>query len=515
MDGLRRLLAIVLADFRERSRQTRFWGLLAAMGAGSCWFFPPMDAGYVTVAIGDARGSYSSAWIGMVLGMMFGTIIALFGFYIVRGTLARDFETRVWQLLVATPMTRTGYLLAKWSSHMLVLSMMAAMALAVGVAAQWHHGESTAFAPWELVKPMLVFALPAMAVTAFFAILFDLLPWLRRSGGNVLYFVVWIFVFITLNERLDPESSAWAAGTWLSDPGGMSMAMRDIRGQLAATAPALDTSGFSIGVNIREDGVARFAWGAWTPSLRDLAGRGLWLAASLLGLLALAPLLDWAAACSEARQPGQRSTPGLRLRWLDILLRPLEGSAGGRLFAAELKLVLRQRRLTWWLALGVLLVVQAVAPEKGQAIAAIGAWLLCLDLFARAALREYDTGTSALVFTASGAAHRVLAVRLAVSLSLALLVVMPALLRATGDAALALAFAAGTVAVSGLALATALRSPRPFELAMVFIAYIGVQGDPILNAFADPALSLARHAWLLPASLVLLLVAWPIAVRRA
>ena len=515
MDGFRRFLAIVGADFRERSRQTRFWFVLAAMGVGSWWFFPPMDAGYVTVAIGEARGAYSSAWIGMVLGMMFGTIIALFGFYIVRGTLTRDFETRVWQLLVATPMTRPGYLLAKWSSHMLVLSMMAVMALAVGVAAQWHHGEVAAFAPWELVKPMLVFTLPAMAVTAFFAILFDLLPWLRRSGGNVLYFVVWIFVFISLNERLDPESSAWAAQTWLSDPGGMSMAMRDIRAQLAATAPALDTQGFSIGVNIRDGGVATFAWESWTPSLRDLAGRGLWLVASLLGLVALAPLLDWAAARSEARQPGQRSTPGFRLRWLDGLLQPFEVFPAGRLFAAEAKLVLRQRRLTWWLALGVLLVVQSLAPEKGQAIAAIGAWLVCLDIFARAALREHETGTSALVFSASGAAHRILAVRLAVSAALAILVVLPALLRATGDGGMALVMAALTVAVSGLALATALRSPRPFELAMVFIAYIGLQGDPILNAFADPALTLARHAWLLPTSLALLLVAWPLAVRRA
>jgi hypothetical protein len=226
-------------------------------------------------------------------------------------------------------------------------------------------------------------------------------------------------------------------------------------------------------------------------------------------------MLDWAAARSEARQPGQRSTPGFRLRWLDGLLRPLEVFAGGRLFAAELKLVLRQRRLTWWLALGVLLVVQSVAPEKGQAIAAIGAWLVCLDIFARAALREHDTGTSALVFTASGAAYRILAVRLAVSLGLATLVVLPALLRAGGEGAVALWLAAATVAVSGLALATALRSPRPFELAMVFVAYIGVQGDPILNAFADPALTLARHAWLLPASLALLLLAWPIAVRRA
>ena len=184
MDGLRRFGAIVRADFRERSRSTRFWVVLAGMAAFTWSFFPPADAGYVTVAVGSSRGLYSSAWIGMVLGLMYSSMLALFGFYIVRGTVTRDFETRVWQLLVATPMTRPAYLLAKWTSHMAVFLLIVAAGLAVGLAAQWHLGESTALSPWQMMLPSLVFAMPALALTAFFAILFDLLPWLRRSGGK-------------------------------------------------------------------------------------------------------------------------------------------------------------------------------------------------------------------------------------------------------------------------------------------------------------------------------------------
>ena len=51
-------------------------------------------------------------------------------------------------------------------------------------------------------------------------------------------------------------------------------------------------------------------------------------------------------------------------------------------------------------------------------------------------------------------------------------------------------------------------------IAMVFLAYIGIQGDPILNVLADPAANLARQAWLLPASALLLLVAWFLGLRR-
>ena len=127
MDALRRFAAIVTADFRERSRSTRFWVVLGAMGIATWWLFPPAEAGYLTVGFGGARGLYNSAWVGMVLGLLYASMVSLAGFYIVRGTLSRDFETRVWQLLVATPMTRPGYLLAKWSSHMLVFALLLAL----------------------------------------------------------------------------------------------------------------------------------------------------------------------------------------------------------------------------------------------------------------------------------------------------------------------------------------------------------------------------------------------------
>ena len=52
------------------------------------------------------------------LGLMYSTMLSLFGFYLVRGTVVRDFETGVWQLLVATPMHRAGYVFAKWLSHL-------------------------------------------------------------------------------------------------------------------------------------------------------------------------------------------------------------------------------------------------------------------------------------------------------------------------------------------------------------------------------------------------------------
>ena len=77
MDALRRFAAIVHADFRERSRSTRFWVVLCGVGIATWWLFPASDAGYVTVGVGGARGLYSSAWVGMVLGIGFLLLVSL------------------------------------------------------------------------------------------------------------------------------------------------------------------------------------------------------------------------------------------------------------------------------------------------------------------------------------------------------------------------------------------------------------------------------------------------------
>ena len=111
--------------------------------------------------------------------------------------------------------------------------------------------------------------------------------------------------------------------------------------------------------------------------------------------------------------------------------------------------------------------------------------------------------------------RRLLAARVLVSCTLSLALVAPSLLRAIpGTTALAIVAVALTVAIAGLALAALCRNPRPYELAMVFLAYIAVQDDATLNALADPGLSLARHSWLLPAFVAMLAIAWPWMLRR-
>jgi hypothetical protein len=515
METLRRFNAIVLADLRERTRALRFWVILAVMAALTWTCFPARESGNIAVSIDEARGLYSSAWSGLTLGLMYSSMLAWLGFYLVRGTLVRDFDSRVWQLLVATPMTRAGYLVAKWASHMVVFGVVLVVGLAVGVAAQWVRAEDRSFDLVELVKPSLLLALPALSITAFFAIAFDMVPFLRRTAGNVLYFFVWLLLFTGSLHSLDPAASEWARQTWLSDPSGLSLVQRHLMQVLPVIAPGLDASNISIGMNTLDGPMRVFAWTQWSVGAADLGGRGLWVAVSLLATALLAPFLDLAARYTSATKASANA--GRRLRWLDVVLRPIGRGAAGVLVASELRLVLRGRPLWWWAVILVCGVVQLAAPVEGMASAVIVAWMVSLDVFGRSLLRERDTRTADLVMTAPKAAGRLLRARIVVALVLAVAPAMPALLRLAAQTpamALSLLATAAVVALSGLALAALCRSPRPYELAMVFAAYVGVQGGGPLAFQARSAAMLPTIAAVAGACAVVLVLAWPSLNRR-
>ena len=222
-----------------------------------------------------------------------------------------------------------------------------------------------------------------------------------------------------------------------------------------------------------------------------LPGRAFWLVLGLLGSAALAPFLDRAAARTAAAPTANHA--GRRLRWLDRVLTPLERGAFGTLVAAELRLALRRRGLLWWAVMLGAGGVQLAGPLPGAAVAAVVALMLGIDVHARALLRESETRTAGLVFTAPDAARRVSAARLCSAVLLSLVAVAPLLLRClvtTPGVIGPVLLVAITVAAVGLAAGAVFRNPRPYELAMVALAYGGVQGGgPLAVAALTPAMA--------------------------
>ena len=517
MESLLRFFAIVQADLRERTRSLRFWVVLAGTIAATWMCFPPLQARYLVLSLEDAeRGFYSSAWAGMVLAMVYSSLLSLVGFYLVRGTLVRDIETRVWQLLVATPMTRRGFLLAKWTSHMAVFAVQLGVGLLVALLAQWVRAEDRAIDLIELVKPALWLSVPSLAMTAMFAVWFDLVPWLRRTAGNVLFFFMWTTLLALPLATLSAGKDAALRTSWLSDSNGIALVARDFHRVRERQTGEPQEFGLSIGRGVLKKQTTRFEWRAWQPRPMDLLGRALWLLLALGGVALAAPLLDWAAARGASRTSA-RNTAGRQLRWLDWLLRPFARHPLGLLVAAELRLVLRQRRLVWWLLALVLLGVQSFGSVEGIVNAMLLAWLLPLDILARSVLRESDNRTGGLVFAAPGILHRLLAARFVVGFLIALALTLPGVWRLScldSLAALTALVVCASIASWGLALGALCRNPRPFELLMVALVYLGLQGASVFDLLHSPQQTLAWHGLLLLPAWLSLSWAWPHLARR-
>ena len=501
---LRSVGAVLAADLRQRLRAPRTWVVMAGLAALMWWCFPALETHYLTVSIDGMRGRYSSAWIGMIEGLIYSMTLSLFGFFLVRGTLVRDFETRAWQLLVATTMSRGAYLFAKWLSHMLLFAMVIAGGLAIGLVLQFVRAEDRHLDLVELLKPIVVITLPSLALTATLAVWFDTIPWLRRSAGNVVFFALWIYL-LTLGTTQAPHERGTPM-PWPGDPHGMLLAEYELDGHWPVPAPDNEERGVNMGVHRMPQSAVLVDWTHGEVGATALGTRAFWLGAAL-ALLALAvPLLDRCA--SHLGTPGRAASSGWRLRWLDWLLAPLERWRSGALVAAELRLVLRGRRWWWWLALVGLFGMQAFADPKGMSIAVILSWILFIDVFARLVLREQETRTGGLVFTAASARLKLPVARAVVSIGLAWAVTLPAMLRmALSEPVVALATLAvgASLALWGMAIGALSRNGRPYELLMLVVGYGGMQGAAMINVIVSPEVTLRWHLIGLPIALIAIL----------
>ena len=511
MDALHRFAAILLADLRARTRTPRFWVVLAAMMFATWWCVPGPEARIAVLTLsGNARGVYSSAWVGMVLAMAFNLLLNLGGFYLVRGTLVRDIETRIWQLLVATPMTRAGYLLAKWASHMVVFGVIVAACLGVGLVAQWVRAEDRSIDLIELVKPALLLTLPGLAVTAAAAIVFDLAPPLRRTAGNVLFFVLWTTALGVGVSSFEAKSPIAREG-WVSDPGGLLVAGRDFHRVRVAQTGAPQPYGFGLLSPQATKGAHRFEWRSWSVRPMDVLGRLLWLVIALAAVLSAAPWLDRAAARVPA-SGGLKGAAGSRLRWLDVLLRPFARGTLGTLTVVELTAGLRERRAWWWAALAIAFGLQAFGDARVMSTGLLLGWLLPLDMLARGILREREHRTAALVFASQGAVWRLLAARFLVAVLVLFGTTLPGLLRllaTSPEGALAVTIIALSIASCGIAFGATCRSARPFELALVAAIYVALQGAAIFDVGTGAGATIVWHAFAIVVAWIATTIAWP------
>lgn len=406
MNSGRVLYHMVRADFFERVRRYSFLLTLA----GALYLAYGVAAEKVWIVVGDGyRGIYNSAWIGMLMTICCSTFLSLAGFYIVKNSVQRDTDTRVGQILAATPMRRDFYTLAKTLSNFAVLACMVVILMLAALVMQWMRAEAHSFSLWKLWSPFVLLALPSMLLTASVAVLFETIPLLRGGLGNVAYFFLW--------------TGALASGaTGLDDPSGLQLLFRSSRQTLQAIDPS-NPENFHFSLTIGgEKALRTFPWNGidWTAGI--LAMRLVWIAAAV-GMALLAAVFfhrfDPARVSAKGRRkasregvqpaPMQDTTGGLSGAAVDLtpLARTSRNSRFLQMTVSELRLMLKGRRWWWFAGAAGLLVGQVVSPEANiRAGFLVAAWMWPILLWSQMGCRETRYATSALLFSSERSLFR-------------------------------------------------------------------------------------------------------------
>lgn len=404
MTHARVLYHLARADFLERVRRYSFL-LTLAFAAGLAFL---TYSGTISLQLDEYRGVYNSAWVGSMMTLVTTTFITLSGFYMVKNTIQRDRQTRVGLVLATTPMSRSLYTLGKALSNFAVLAAMVSVLAVAAVILQLVRAEGGGLEPGKLLAPFIWVALPAMAMTAAVAVMFETLPVLRDGVGNVIYFFAW-------------ASYVGASGVaGVNEYLGLGFFMREMVGTLRRIDPAYSGQ-FTLQAGPTAHATKTFLWKGveWTPQV--LLARLQWVAIafgiawlSALFFHRFDPARESLRRKKNVHEPaeeraGTNGAPAAHA--IPVHLTPLtptpRGSHFPRLVFSELRLMLKGRGWWWYLVAACLFVASLVVPDvqARQAVAGF-AWLWPVLIWSQMGAREARYDTQKLVFSCPHALDR-------------------------------------------------------------------------------------------------------------
>ncbi|WP_433389164.1 ABC transporter permease [Micromonospora sp. KLBMP9576] len=496
--------ALAVADFRERVRRPGYLVvLLAAVGLGYL-AAPAAGAHWTIVNAGMHRGVYNSAYVGTVTALAGALWLSLGGFYVVRTAIARDERSGVGQLLAATPLRMSGYLVGKFLSNLLVLGSMAVALAGTAVVMQLARGESYAVDPVAILLPFALYTVPVLAVTATAAVLFETLPVLRGGFGNVVWFFVAMFAVLAGQS---PDAPLGGLGVHV-----FAESLRD-----AFAAQGITLTEIALGLMYLDVAPRAVVWTGVDFTAGFVGDRILLVV--LATAVAVLPAL-WFGRFDPARSVRSAgpapvvpvaTAPTTALPDRPVLpspqTMPRRGRAFGRLLVGELRILTQGVPWWWWLGAAALIAVGAAVPASASGTTLIVTSIWPVLIWSRLGTQSHEFGVEALLGACPAPVRRALTQWLAGVALTVLVGLAPGVRMAiAGDLADWLAGAAFVPALA-LALGVLTRTARLFQVGYLLLWYAvlnGVAGLDYLGALdggPSPVLVGAATALLLAAAL--------------
>jgi len=506
MRTLHTLYHLTRADFFERFRRYSFLVVLAITVGAGYLFVPPEGAGYLVLHVGLRRGIYNSAWIGLVFGFIAAMHLPLFGFYLVKNALERDRQTGVGQIIATTPISKPVYVVGKWLSNLAVLTLILGVLTVMAVIMQLVRAEDLTINPWALVGPIWLMGLPALAIAAAMAVLFESVSFLRGSLGNVAFLFIWLSMMGRVLSGAFDEATHLAQPT--NDLLGFTRAMADIQQQVLALEPDAHM-GSGLIVPVGDGEVSTFVWDGIGWSVGSVLGRAMWSGMAVVIPLASAipfDRFDPARSRQRLKREGlltrlQKRMGAIRRR--DVLRRqcaetrviqaatavhltplalaPQRGQFLGVL-VAELKLMLRGHSLIWYAGtVGLILACLVIPLQYVKQYLLPMVWLWPVLIWSQLGIRERRYNTGQMVFSAPHPVTRQLPATWLAAVFFTVVAGSGACVRLalTGEITGLLAWFVGALFAPALALALGVwvGNSRAFEIVYLLLWYLGVMNQ--------------------------------------
>jgi hypothetical protein len=206
-------LLLVLSRNEVRLRMRRLSTLFAVMLMIALSWAMIVDpkTGSSLMAINQARVLYTSSALAMGSASLLSFLMALIGFYLVRGRIVEDIRSGIGGVIAATPVSNSLFLISRCLGGVAYILALAMVAMCSIMVLHAIRGDG----PIQIlvyVKTYLLVLGPMAVFAASAAILFDSIPLLMGKAGDFLYFIAWVFQVSIVAKIADMNAgliSAW------------------------------------------------------------------------------------------------------------------------------------------------------------------------------------------------------------------------------------------------------------------------------------------------------------------
>jgi len=285
----RQIYHLARADFLERVRRFSFLVVIGLALFAGYMFVPPLSAPYTSFVVASHRGYYNSPWVGTLFGVTAAILLSLIGFYLVKNSICRDYDTRVGQIIATTPLRKITYMAGKWLSNILVLSAILGVLTVIAPVMQLVRAEVTQVDLMALWAPIWLMGFPALVFAAALAVLFESVAILRGGLGNIIYFFIWGPILVGSSAR---SYIASGESTHAFDFAGVARIVFDIREKLSAAGVDIHKGIFGVIGPVDGNSINRFIWDGiqWTPDI--ILERFLWVGLGAMAVIVSAILFN-------------------------------------------------------------------------------------------------------------------------------------------------------------------------------------------------------------------------------